>query len=145
MMMERSGVDASMHNLNPNPKPTPQQTQEEEQLAFTREEQNWVFARMLELQREVEELKASVTVSQGQVSASGSTRTRAPKMAMPQVFTRKMADVHSFQTACYLYIIAKPDEFPNGEFKDYLGIVIFAGWNSAEMVWNRSYGNNGWG
>jgi hypothetical protein len=66
---------------------------------------------MMELQRQVKELRESVAVSQGQASASGSTRMRVPKMATPQVFTGKMVDVRSFQTACYLYIIAKPEVF----------------------------------
>jgi hypothetical protein len=82
---------------------------------------------MLELQREVEELKASVTVSQGQASASGSTRIRAPNMATPQVFTRKMADVCSFQTACYLYITAKPDEFPMENLKIIWALLYLQG------------------
>ena len=91
---------------------------------------------MLELQRQVEELRASVTVSQGQVSASGSTRTRAPKMAMPQVFTGKMVDVCSFQTACYLYIIAKPDEFPTENSK-IIWVLLYL------QVQNHSFGNDG--
>jgi hypothetical protein len=72
---------------------------------------------MMELQRQVEELRESVTVSQGQASPSGSTRTRAPKMVTPQVFTGKMVDMHSFQTACYLYIIVNPEEFPTEKSK----------------------------
>jgi hypothetical protein len=72
---------------------------------------------MMELQRQLEELRGSMTAAQGQSSASGSTRVRAPKMATPQVFTGKMVDVCSFQTACYLYIIVKPDEFPTEKSK----------------------------
>jgi hypothetical protein len=76
MMMERSGVEASMHN--PRPLNPAQQTQEEvpiptaeEQLEYQRDESAKVFRRMLELQDEVEQLRA-----QGQSSASGSTRAR---------------------------------------------------------------------
>jgi hypothetical protein len=72
---------------------------------------------MMELQRQLEELRGTMSAAQGQLSASGSTRTRMPKMVMPQVFTGKMVDVRSFQTACYLYIIVKLDKFPTEKSK----------------------------
>jgi Zinc knuckle/Retrotransposon gag protein len=132
-MTEPGGITSSMHNPNPagpstQPIPEPTGPTIQEQLDYARRESNRFFERMMELQRQLEELQRTrkeelATRTQGQ-EAGGSAKTRAPKMATPQIFTGKMADVRSFQTACYLYIIAKPDEFPTEKSK---------------MIWALSY------